>query len=531
MSTSFSVGDIKTARTVDHELETPKIPVAEGALVSALLAVFALAVGGYHPFAEDGGLYLTGVQYLLHPALYGHSLPFVTAHLHYSVFAPMLAGLVRWTGVSLEAVVLLVFMLCTWAILFAGWLIAAELFPRREERVGGTFLLAMWLGLPVAGTSLAIADPYLTARSVSTPCVLFAIAFILRWCAMARKGRARASLRPAALSLAALVAGALVHPLMAGYGAVCVGILVLLELRLPVSQAARWLGLTIAAFALCLFVAEVTRTESVASRAAALTRTYWFLGQWQWYELFGLAAPLVLLAFWSLKARLAGARAIARACLAAGSTAALSALLFAHAQSRSLEVSRLQPLRLFQVVYMAMTLLLGAWLGRMLGRSWWRWAVAALVLGSVMNFVARQPFPAGPALELPYGRGAYGLTNPWTNAFVWAREHTPVDALFALDANYISLPKEDAQSFRALAQRSSLPDRSKDGGEAAITPVLAELWQQGVAAQESLSAIGDAERARRLKPLGVTWVVLQSSAITARACPYDNGTVKVCPLA
>ena len=120
-------------------------------------------------------------------------------------------------------------------------------------------------------------------------------------------------------------------------------------------------------------------------------------------------------------------------------------------------------------------------------------------------------------------------TNPWSQAFVWAREHTPNDALFALDANYITTDGEDGQTFRATARRSALPDFSKDGGEAAVRPSLAPEWYAGQAAQKDLSTLTDAQRNQRLRPLGVTWLILHATAPTAVACPYTNAVVKVCP--
>ena len=120
--------------------------------------------------------------------------------------------------------------------------------------------------------------------------------------------------------------------------------------------------------------------------------------------------------------------------------------------------------------------------------------------------------------------------NAWVQAFEWARGNTSKDAVFALDADYIHAPGEDAQSFRAIAERSVLPDFSKDGGEASIAPDLADAWARGVAAQQGLNTISDAERVARLQPLGVTWMVLDAGARTALDCPYANNSVRVCKL-
>jgi hypothetical protein len=152
--------------------------------------------------------------------------------------------------------------------------------------------------------------------------------------------------------------------------------------------------------------------------------------------------------------------------------------------------------------------------------------LALIAMALLMFFVQIQTYPTSQHLELP-GRA---LTNPWSQAFVWAGQHTPAGALFALDANYITTDGEDGQTFRATARRSMLPDFSKDGGEAAVRPSLATEWYAGQAVQQSLSALTDAERRQRLRPLGVTWLILHATAPTAAACPYANAVVKVCSL-
>jgi hypothetical protein len=154
--------------------------------------------------------------------------------------------------------------------------------------------------------------------------------------------------------------------------------------------------------------------------------------------------------------------------------------------------------------------------------------VAILLFGGIMFAANRAAFPNSSHLELP------GLAprNPWVQAFLWVREHTPKDALFALDADYINARGEDAQCFRAIAERSALPDYSKDGGEASIAPELAATWMAGQSAQNNLSAPEetDGQRLAALRPLGVNWIVLQSSAVTHFDCPYENARVKVCRL-
>jgi hypothetical protein len=165
-----------------------------------------------------------------------------------------------------------------------------------------------------------------------------------------------------------------------------------------------------------------------------------------------------------------------------------------------------------------------------LQRSAARWVVVFSLLAGVMVFAERKTYPESARVELPAAMHWSAPKNPWEQAFVWISGNTPRDALFALDSHYISLPGEDAQGFRAIAERSVLPDYSKDGGVVANKPALTGEWMQGVAAQERLSTENDAARMEALRPLGVSWVVLDRGAATGFRCDYSNGVVKVCRL-
>jgi hypothetical protein len=143
---------------------------------------------------------------------------------------------------------------------------------------------------------------------------------------------------------------------------------------------------------------------------------------------------------------------------------------------------------------------------------------------------SRTVFPSSAHLELPWWTESGRNGNPWLDAFVWIRKNTAKGALVALDARYITEDGEDAQCFRAVAERSSLPDFSKDGGEAAITPSLADAWLDGQRAQGGLWRASDPERVERLRRRGVSWVVLPGGVRTEFRCPYSNRAVKVCAL-
>lgn len=483
---------------------------------------------GYHPFAEDGGLYLTGVKRVLEPGMYPHETGFVLGHLRFSAFAPAIATTIHLSGMGLPTSLLLVYLTSIWATLWAGWLLAKRCFLGRA-RIGAVCLLATWLTLPVAGTSLMVMDPYVTARSISTPCILLALAFVfdfLKYWKQHNEYDGRALFKiGATLTLAALM-----HPLMAAYGFACV-------LALSVSIARRrrtWLiataALCVAAVGVAALLQMVGQPEGAGYRQVAMSRYYWFLSQWHWYEWLGLIGPIAILGYAGFVRQ--GTKpgdatvAMARMCITVGAAAVLVALIFARPDAEVLLVARLQPLRVFQTIYIVMILFLGAGLSVKLGNRKILWGGTFTVLAAIMFLAQREIFPDSAHIELP----KQPQVNAWVQAFDWIRSNTPKDAFFALDADYISKPGEDAQSFRAIAERSALPDYSKDGGEAAITPSLTDEWTKGQRLQTRLSALSDAERVAALRPAGVNWVVLEQSARTAFPCEYANETVKVCRL-
>ncbi|WP_158794117.1 DUF6798 domain-containing protein [Granulicella sp. L60] len=500
-------------------------------LVTAL-TFCAVLVHGYHPYAEDGGVYMPEIKRLVDPSLYPRGPEFVMGHLRYSMFAPLMARMVWVSHLSVEMVLLLVHVASFWAMLFAAWMLAKRCFGSREARCGAVALLAAWMTLPIAGTSLMLMDPYVTARSLSTPCALLALVGALDFLLLDRDDARR--WQGLALCCFALVGAGVMHPLMGGYA---LGSVLLLRTVMSPSRTVRWWGTAgLAATALAVAGGLVLEApvESGIYRQVMLTREYWFLSQWHWYELGGLVAPMLILAGIAVRRKQAGDEArvgLARMALAAGVTATAVALLFARAGMMTHLVARLQPLRIFQLVYVVMTLALGAALGeRVLQRRVWRWAAAFSVLGGVMVSAERMTFPDSKHLELPGAVLAGGGGNEWERAFVWIRGNTPKDALFALDAHYITRPGEDAQGFRAIAERSEVPDYSKDGGVVSNKPELAGEWMRGEVVQTGLSTEGDAQRVAGLRPLGVGWVVLEREAATRFACAYENAAVKVCRL-
>lgn len=326
-----------------------------------------------------------------------------------------------------------------------------------------------------------------------------------------------------------LLAAAAIHPLMAAYGFAAVVVLSLAGSKSrDVRRRSPWLLFAVAAIAAAI-VQATAPVESPTYIRIALTRYYWFPLAWEWYEQLGLLAPLLLL--WWFARRNDQRRTwklMARTAIMLALISLTVAVLFAHAGYATHLLARLQPLRAWQIVYELMILLLGAWLGEFVLRSHtWRWLLLFASMGGILFFVERATFPDSAHIEFPWA----APTNPWEQAFVWVRDNTPQDALFALDAHYIADGKrEDAQCFRPIAERSALADYSKDGGEASITPELTSAWSTGEQAQTGLEQATDLSRLQRLQPLGVSWIVLETGSPTSWNCPYRNDTVKVCRL-
>ena len=485
------------------------------ALIVFVAALLATALLGYHPDAEDGGIYAAAIQARLNPALFPHDHVWVTAHTRFALFVPATAALTRIAHLPLAAVLFAVQFLGILATLAAAAHLARTLTPGERLPWLAPLAVAIMAGLPVAGTALYAVDPYCTARTVTTPLLLFALSLALRE-------------RWTVCALCWAVA-ATMHPLMAIWGALPLLLAAALSLRHP----RRWIfGLAFAILLAGVLLNALYPADSAAARAAALTRAYWFPPQWRWYEWVGAAAPPCLLALlYGTRSASRGSPTLPRlvniACATTGIATAL-AVCCARQTGVALTVARLQPMRSLHLVFLAFLAGGAAMLQPRLKTPARRYGLLTACTLAAVSVLAMQRslYPHTPHLE----RSSTSPRNPWTQAFLWCRDHTPTDALFALDAHYINRPAEDSQGFRSIALRSALPDEVKDAGIAAVLPPLAPAWQVGVQATAELDSVSDAQRRARLFPLGVTWLVLSASARTSLPCPFRNDAAKVCRL-
>jgi hypothetical protein len=477
------------------------------------LTILALLIQGYHPFVDDAAIYIAGIEKVIHPSLFPVHAEYVLPHLKHSLFSLALGWLVRGLHIPLRYTLFISYVASLWMMVFACWRLSRLLFSSPRGRAGAMLLMTASLTLPVAGSAIFILDPYLTARSFSTPLTLFAIAFALE----------RRMLATAVCLFGAFI----LHPLMAAYA---VGYVIVLALV----RARRWrtLGAAAAGVMLLGFVASHAGTllgASAAYRVATVSRDYFFLDKWEWFEIFGLFPPLVA-AFIYLSRSNFRVRSnnglIAAVSLYVGVLAILFAVCFTRTDNSFL-LARLQVLRSFQIIYILFFLLLGSLLGQyVLGRRWWAWSSGFTAVAALMFTVQLSLYPALKHLEWPWARSH----NPWAQAFFWIRDNTPRDAYFALDPYYQQMPQEDTLGFRAMTERSVLPDWSKDGGIAAIDPALAQQWWNQVTQTKDFSRWNDQQRIETLAPYGVNWIVLPAGMPTQFACPYQNSAVRVCHL-
>jgi hypothetical protein len=476
----------------------------------AVLTPLVLLIHGYHPFADDAGIYVAGIRKVLDPSLFSIDASFVTAHTRFSLFSHLTAGIIRFLHIPLEICLFGAYLLSIFVFLLACLRLSQRIFRDTQLQWGATLLSGAVFTLPVAATALWVMDPYVTARSFSTPFSLFALAACIghNW-------------KSTALWLA--VTG-LLHPLMASYLAAF-----LLAYALASRSQWRWLtGACLTVFAGAAAVYFVTRHASlpIGYREAALSRTYFFLTFWRWYEVFGLVAPLLLMLLAAWRTRNIVVRNLCFACIASGVTAFAVMACFVHT-SGSFFLARIQPLRVFQLIYIVGILLLGAFLADHFRARRAAWGGILLLFVSILMMLAqKQVYSTSAHVEWPFAKPH----NPWQQAFLWILENTPQDAVFALDPNYTKISSEDTQGFRATAARSALVDDLKDGGVVAIFPQLAPRWKSQRDLELGLDRISDNERISRLRPAGVTWVLLSASAKTKLDCPYHNGAVMVCRL-
>jgi hypothetical protein len=474
-----------------------------------LLTTGALLVHGYHPYAEDAEIYLPGVEKILHPELFPLGQEFFQSHAGLTLFPNLIAFSVRVTHLPLSAGIFVWHVASIFLLLLACWEMSGLFFPgRRGARWGGVCLVAALLTIPVAGTALYVMDQYLNPRNLAAFAGIFAVTKCL-------EGK---YLR----TLLWLVFAACVHPLMWAFPFSFCALLVVTGKVERQKQSA-----VLSGFALIWPAIPLAPVNSAAYHEVAKLHGYFYLQNWAWYEMVGAVAPIGL--FWWF-AKLAQGRkwaVLERACraFAAYGVIYLVISLVVDLPARFEALARLQTMRSLHLMYIVLFLVVGGLLGEYVLRDRvWRWLLLFIPLSFGMFMAQRALFPASAQVEWP----GIAPKNPWAQAFVWVRQNTPEDAVFALDPEYMHIPGEDEIGFRCLAQRSRLADGVKDNGAVSMFPTLADQWWTQVRALTPWKSFRAEDFSRLKKTYGADWLVVQQPGVAGLECVYQNRAVQVC---
>ena len=476
-----------------------RLKVAAALLV---LSAAAIAIHGYHPYAEDAEIYLPGVEKALQPALFPVGTGAFEAYANASIFSKLVVLSVRMTRLPLPYALFAWHFASVFVFLLACLELSSKFFDSIHAMAGAVVLAASLLTLPVAGTALYVMDQYVNPRNLAAFACVFAVARTLE-----RRHWSAAGW---------LVFAAAIHPLMAVFAiSFC-----LLEPAIERVKAP--------AFAYALLpLPKLLEASSPAYHAAAQFHGFHYILNWHWYEVLGIFAPIPLFLWVSRIAESQGRREMARVCqaLVVYDVIYFAAALAVSVPSRFEVLARIQPLRSLHLLYGLLIIVGGGLIAEhILKQHVIRWMILFLPLAAGMFVVQRSLFAASAHVEFPWA----APQNEWSQAFLWIRQNTPTDSVFAIDPDYMNIPGEDATGFRALAQRSRLADAVKDSGSASMFPALAENWYEQYQALQKWKKF-KAEDFLRLKQVyAVNWVVLQAPAGSDLSCPYRNRALLVC---
>ena len=93
----------------------------KNACTLALLAALGFLVAGYHPGAEDDGVYLAAIKRDLNPALFPHDSDFFAVQLQATIFDKVVAASVRLTHAPLGWVIFAWHYLTIYLVLLGCW--------------------------------------------------------------------------------------------------------------------------------------------------------------------------------------------------------------------------------------------------------------------------------------------------------------------------------------------------------------------------------------------------------------------------
>ncbi len=481
----------------------------------ALLTALGLLVHGYHPGLEDDAVYMPAIKYHLDSGLYPHDSMFFMEQMKFTLYPKLMAVLIHLSHLPISLFFFVLHLISVFLVLLGCLKLSRKFFCEATAQWASVSLIATLLSLPVTGTALLLVDQYLHPRS-------FAIAFILF-------GLTDSLDRRFARGLIWIAAAAVISPLMAIPGA-------LFAFVLAVGQPEKS-DVCAQSSALSAIVA-ISQTESSIWDLA--TRSYFHISLWEWYELFGVVAPLMIL-FALGRIRIADTLP---AFPLLNMRLSIFGLVFTFASfllcTPHLErFLAIQPMRCFHLVYLVMLMALGGLIGsKILKDKPFRWLIFLIPFCITMFSAQRYQFASSNHIELP----GMQPRNQWVQAFHWVRDNTPKDAFFALDPYLMQRKGVDFHGFRALAERSMLCDLVKDPAVVSVMFTagkmtsdnfvrisdISQQWYEQVSATRNWKEFNREDFLALKERFGVGWVLMEKPGVSGLTCVYENDAVRVC---
>ncbi|MBI3406201.1 MAG: hypothetical protein HY046_12180 [Acidobacteria bacterium] len=476
-------------------------------LLLLLLTAAAIPLHGYHLGVDDQVVYLPAIKQNLDAHLYPYDATFFLSQTQFMMFDKMVAASVRFTGLPLDAVIFIWYLLAIFLQLLACWKISRKCFAEPIAQWGAVLAVWLLLPLPIAGTGTYMLENYLHPRGLAEAAVLFAVAGVLarRWTALLW------------LALAALF-----HPSMAVFGAGH-----LLVQALPKMPPMPWSKMR-AAFAAALPMAVPLGIDTAWRRVVA-SRYFIFPLRWTWYQWLGTYGAIALLVLFAWIARRNGQHTLAKLCsrIAISGGVGVYLAVWISVLPFTERWIPLESMRVLCLVYTLMFLCAGGLLAQYVLRNRpLRWAMLVIPLGATMFVVQRADYLGSPNVEWP----GQLPQNHWVTAFDWVRQHTPANALVAHDPQLMLRAGSDMHGLRAFAERSMLADYVKDRAVASNFPELAPEWSQEVDAREDWRHFTRKDFHELHKGYGVDWVVLEMPPPEGLHCQFENEVAAVCKI-
>src|SRR5260370_17706812 len=133
------------------------------------IAALAVLVDGYRLGGDDSAIYVPAIKRVAASNLHPFGAEFFMSHAPLSFFAELVGWSARLTHLPIDVVIFAWHVGTIFLLLLAAWQLLGCCFESTHARWSGVAVLAAPPLVPVPRTAPPLLDPYLTARSFSTP--------------------------------------------------------------------------------------------------------------------------------------------------------------------------------------------------------------------------------------------------------------------------------------------------------------------------------------------------------------------------